>query len=112
MFKAYAFALACVAVMGSCLPKDHTGTCNAIDGATRVVVYGYSQRAGPAPDYVITDPDRIRQLIVFANARREVFRPSLYTMPVPTVNAGFYNKDEFVGSIGAGSTFFSLSCTN
>jgi hypothetical protein len=108
--KIYVLAFACMAVMGSCLPKDQTGTCNAIEGATRVDIYVSQLKT--TPDYVITSPERIRQLITFANERREVFRPSLYTMPVPTVNAVLYEKDEFVGSIGAGPNFFFRSGTN
>jgi len=112
MFKAYAFALACAALMSSCLPKNRAGTCNAIDSATRVVVHVSSQGAGTAPDYVITDQERIRQLIAFTNVRRAVSRPSLYTMPAGTVDATFYENAEFVGTIGAGANFFFLSCTN
>jgi hypothetical protein len=107
--KASILALACIAAMGSCLPKDRVGTCSAISDATRVMVHVYSLRDEPAPDYVITDPARIHQLIVFANGRREVSQPALYTMPSPLVNAGFYHGDEFVGSIGAGPTFFFRS---
>jgi len=112
MFKAYAFALACAALMSSCLPKNRAGTCNAIDSATRVVVHVSSHGTEPAPDYVITDQERIRQLIAFTNARRDVFQPAWTPIPAPTVDAVLYNKDEFVGAIGVGSDFFFLSCTN
>jgi hypothetical protein len=60
---------------------------------------------------VITDPERIHQLLVFANARRESFQPSLYTMPAPQQTAVFYNKSDFAGAIGAGPNFFFVSCS-
>jgi len=96
-------------VMGACRSTDHSGTCTPISGATRVVVHSWSQGTLTL-DYVITDAGRVHDLIAFTNARREVFKPSLYTMPAPETTATFYNGADFVGAIGAGSNFFFVSC--
>lgn len=95
-------------MLASCHLTERTETCPPIDRATRVEVFS----EGITPDRVITDQERIRQLIAFANARREVSRPSLYTMPAPQVSAIFYNGSDFVASIGAGRDFFFVSCSN
>lgn len=98
-------------VMGGCHPTEHSGTCAPIGGATRIVVHSWSQGT-PRVDYVITDPGRVHDLIAFANARRGASRPSLYTMPAPVTDAAFYDGTIFVGTIGAGSNFFFVSCQN
>lgn len=104
---------ACAAMLAGCQLADRLAerpvTCNGIAGATRVTVVIYSQGNS---EYVITDSDRIRQLTSFANARLDVARPSLYTMPAPQTNAIFYDKTDFLGSIGAGTNFFFVSCRN
>jgi len=97
--------------MGACHSTERSGTCVPISGATRVVVQSSSQGT-PRSDYVITDPVRVRDLIAFANARREVSKPSLSTMPAPQITAAFYNGTDFVGAIGARSNFFFVSCPN
>lgn len=63
-------------------------------------------------DYAITDPVRVRDLLAFANSRREASRPSLYTMPAPQITATFYDGASFVGAIGAGANFFFVSCSD
>jgi len=103
--------LASMVMLAGCVLAEHSQTCASIVDATRVVVTIESTGA-QSSEHVITDPQRIRQLIDFANTRRKVSRPSLYTMPAPRENAVFYNKDEFVASIGAGTKFFFVSCAN
>jgi hypothetical protein len=104
------FTLACfMIVMGACHSTEDSGACTPISGATRVVVHSWSQGT-PALDYVITDAGRVHDLIAFANARREVSRPSLYTMPAPQITGAFYHGTDFVSAIGAGSNFFFVSC--
>lgn len=98
----------CTIVMGACNSTETSGTCVPISGATRAVV----QSEGiPRSGYTIADPVHVRDLIAFANARREVSRPSLSTMPAPEITAVFYNGTDFVGAIGAGSNFFFVSCS-
>jgi hypothetical protein len=97
-----------MAVLAGCHLSERRETCASIDGATGVEVVSQ----GPTPDRVITDQERIRQLIAFANARREVSRPSLSTMPAPQESAIFYEGSDFVASIGAGQDFFFVSCAN
>jgi hypothetical protein len=111
MNKFSLFALACTIVMGACHSAERSGTCVPISSATRVVVQSSSQGT-PLSDYVITDPVRLHELIVFANVRREVSQPSLSTMPAPQVTAVFYNGTDFVGALGVGSNFFFVSCPN
>jgi len=107
----YFFALAYAAVLGGCHLTERSATCAPISGATRVVVQ-VSSHGTIRPDYAITDPDRIHQLIVFANARREASQPALYTMPAPQVTAVFYDKADFLGAIGTGPNFLFVSCPN
>src|SRR5579872_2518086 len=110
MHRLSLFTLACsMIVMGACHSTEHSGTCTPISGATRVVVQSWAQGTPPR-DYVVTDAGRVHDLIAFANSRREVFKPSLYTMPAPQITATFYNGTDFVGAIGAGSNFFFVSC--
>jgi hypothetical protein len=104
------FTLACAAVLSGCHSAQRSGKCVPIGAATRVVVRVSHQGDTPASDITITDPERIRQLTAFANARREGSQPSLYTMPAPQISAAFYDKDDFLGSIGAGANFFFASC--
>jgi hypothetical protein len=112
MHRLRLFAIACCTiVLGACHSTERSGTCVPISGATRAVVQSSSQRS-PRSDYVIIDPVRVRDLIAFANARREVSRPSLSTMPAPEITAVFYNGTDSVGAIGAGSNFFFVSCQN
>jgi hypothetical protein len=101
----------CAIVMSACHSPERSGTCVAISGATRAVVRS-SSRESPRSEYAIMDQVRVRDLIVFANERREVSRPSLSTMPAPEVTAVFYNGNDSVGAIGAGSNFFFVSCSN
>jgi len=110
--KVYPLTLAFASVLGGCHSAERSGTCVPIGGVTRVVVQVSSQGTIPTSDYVITDPERIHQLIAFANARREGSQPSLYTMPAPQLTAAFYDKADFLGAIGAGSNFFFVSCLN
>lgn len=95
-------------MLAGCPLTEHTQTCAPINHATRVEVFS----EGTIPDRVITDPEIIRQLSAFANARRDVSQPSLYTMPTPLVSAIFYNGSDLVASIGAGQDFFFVSCVD
>ena len=112
MRTVYFFALAYLAVLGGCHSTERSGTCVPLSGATRVLVKVSPQGTIPTSDYVITDTERIHQLIAFANARREGSQPSLYTMPAAKVTAAFYDKGNFLGAIGAGPNFFFVSCPN
>jgi hypothetical protein len=105
------FVLSLVIMSCGCSPAERPGTCAPISNVTRVVVQGDFQGTIPAPEYVITDPRRIHQLIAFANARRQVSQPSLYTMPAPRVTAIFYDKADFVSAIGSGTDFFFVNCS-
>jgi hypothetical protein len=98
-----------IALMG-CHPGERLGTCAPVQGATRVVIHVAQDGNAQRTDRIVTDPEQIRQLIVFANARREVFQPQLYTMPAPRITATFYENAEFLGSIGEGPNFLSMSC--
>jgi hypothetical protein len=75
-----------------------------------VVVQG-SLQGTPFSDRIITDPERIRHLVAFANARRGSSQP-LDTIPAPRVSATFYDGADYLGSIGAGPNFFFVSCPN
>jgi hypothetical protein len=70
-----------------------------------------TDESGPkrTSDRVITDPDQLRRLVAFANARRQCSTPTTYTMPAPQTNAIFYGYSNFIGSIGAGPNFFIVS---
>jgi hypothetical protein len=112
MRKVYFWSLAIVilaslGILGGYYFGERRGICAPIGLATRVVVYSQNKTA---PDRVITDPERIRQLTTFANARRKCWQPTTYTMPAPQITAAFYNKDAFLSEIGAGSNFFSVAC--
>jgi hypothetical protein len=111
MRKIYFFVLAIVimAVLGGYHFLERSGTCVPIGFATRVVISSPNQTAS---DRVITDPERIRQLTAFANARRKCQQPTTYTMPAPRITATFYNKEEFLSAIGAGPNFFFVACPN
>jgi hypothetical protein len=106
------FVLAFVAVAGGCHPVDPTVTCAPIRNVTRVEIRFDSLGKMPPSSYAITDPGQIHQVIAFANERREVSRPSLITMPAPSVTAVFSDKADFVAAIGSGSDFFFVSCSN
>ena len=98
-----------VALIG-CHPGERLGTCAPVQGATRVVIHVAQDGNAQRTDRIVTDPEQIRQLIVFANARRDVFQPQLYTMPAPRITATFYENAECVGSVGEGPNFFFVSC--
>jgi hypothetical protein len=105
------FILACVMVMGGCHSTERSGACAPVSTVTRVIVRIASHEGVPNSEYVITDPERVRQLIAFANERRRVSQPSLYTMPAPVLTAAFYDQADFLGAIGAGPNFFFVSCS-
>ena len=89
-------------VVVGCHVADRSGACAPIQGVTRIVIHP-GQRE---PDRVVTDPDRILQLVAFANAHRKVAQPRFYTMPAPTKTVTFYKGDKFVCSPGEGTNFF------
>jgi hypothetical protein len=90
--------------MSACHQSELSGTCAPISSATRVEV-----RAGHF-DYVISDPVRVRDLVAFANGRREASQSVLYTPPAPQTTAAFYEGNHFLGAFGVGSDFFFVSC--
>jgi hypothetical protein len=98
-----------IALIG-CHTGERLGTCAPVQGATRVVIDVAQDGNAQRTDRIVTDPKQIRQLIVFANARRDVFQPELYTMPAPRITATFYENAEFGGSIGAGLNSLFVSC--
>ena len=106
------FALVYAAASSGCHSAERSGTCAPISGATRVLIRVSAQGPIPTSDYVITDSERIHQLIAFANARRDGSQPSLYTMPAAKATAAFYDEADFLGAIGAGPNFFFVSCPN
>ena len=93
-----------------CRSIERSQTCPPIEGVTRITLSG-STPTGPIPDRVITAPERIRQIVAFANARRDCKQP-LDTMPAPRLTASFYEKEKLRGSFGVGSNFFFVSCSN
>jgi hypothetical protein len=97
-------AVAFVAVLSGCHLAERSGTCAPIQDVTKAVIHD-----GRGEDRLLTDPQQIRRLMVFANARREVSQPRLYTMPAPRTTATFYRNADFVGSIGEGTNFFFVS---
>src|SRR4051812_28339723 len=90
-------AVAFVAGLRGCHLGERPGTGAPIQDVTSVVV-----RDGHGEDHLLTDPERIRRLIAFATARRDVYQPGLYTMPAPRRTVSFYRKAGFVASIGEG----------
>ncbi len=82
-------------------------TCKPIDHATRVIVSGLE----PAySDYSITDPDRIRKILAFTNARPEGSNARYATPVQAPISAAIYDGSNFVGAFGVGSNFFTLIC--
>ncbi|MGD1097159.1 MAG: hypothetical protein ABSB35_34875 [Bryobacteraceae bacterium] len=113
MRRIHVSALAVAAVLAGCHSSERSGACVPIGAATRVVVHVSLPRGTEIlSDRIVTDPERIRELTGFANARREASRPQLYTMPAPQMTAAFYDKADFLGSIGTGPNFFFVSCPN
>jgi hypothetical protein len=104
------FALTLGLFLVGCRSLERSQTCSAIEGVTRVTI-SRATPAGPVSDLVITDPERIRQLVAFANAYRDCKRP-WDTMPAPRLTASFYEKENFKGAIGVGTNFFYVSCPN
>lgn len=105
--------LALAASLGACrYPVDQPGVCAPISGATHAVVRIYHQGSTSTSEYAITDSKRIDKLVAFANARRAVSRPALYTMPFPPLDVAFYHNAVFLGSFGSGTNFFFASCEN
>jgi len=97
-------AMATLLLPGGCKGSQ---TCGSISGATRVVVHDSSARGN---DRVLTDGEQIRLLTSFANARRACEKP-LTTMPATRLSVTFYDKDEYLGSIGSGLTnSFLVGC--
>jgi hypothetical protein len=105
--KIFVFVSVITALLCGC---ERTVNCPQIGTITRVVVHDYSKGAGTASDRTITDPEQIRNLVTFTNARRRVAQPTTYTMPMPRITATFYNNADYVGAIGAGPNFFFVSC--
>ena len=112
MSKLALFVVCSLTVTIGCHSGDHSGACAPIGKVTRVEVRISPHGTASPSDYSIDNTERIHHLIEFANARREVFQPSLYTMPAPEVTAGFYDQRNFVGAIGAGSNFLFVSCAS
>jgi hypothetical protein len=83
--------------------------CPQIVGVNRVVISVWSS-PGIQKDVEVTDPDRIRNLVDFANARRKCSRPQTYTMPSGSVSVTFYRGVTAESAIGAGANFFDIGC--
>ena len=108
-----AFAIAAVLVgVAVLIPYllEGSATCPPIGIATRVIISTTGTIA--APDRAVTDPERIRQLTAFANARRKCSWSGLDVPASPRTEAVFYDKDDFLGAIGSGSNFFSVRCSS
>jgi hypothetical protein len=88
------------------------GVCPPIADATRAQVRVFTSKDLRNIEYSISSPEGIKRLLNFANARREVSKSNLATMPVPTMNAALYEGNNFVGSIGTGSNFVFVGCMN
>jgi hypothetical protein len=106
VFKSIFSIVTLAAALVGCHSVHSSDSCKPIHSATRVEVHGNGQQAVS----VITDKDQIQPLVAFADARRQCSTPTTYTIPAPQENAIFYDHSDFVGSIGAGSNFFSVSC--
>jgi hypothetical protein len=109
MRKSIYVVLMCTGLATAChrSPAEKYGTCAPIARASSAQVTGLG-----ATEYVINDPEQIRKLLAFANARSEVSQPTLSTMPAHNVSVTFFVANGFASSIGAGSNFFFVSCTN
>jgi hypothetical protein len=90
---------------------DQPVHCPQIAGVTRVVI-GVWSSAGIQSDVEVTDPDRIRQLVDFANTRRNCSRPTTYTMPAGRTSVTFYRGATAESAIAAGPNFFVVGCGN
>jgi hypothetical protein len=75
-----------------------------LDGVTRVDVRvrlnGHDTTVAS-----IADPDSIRRIVAFVNARRDGWERPWYGIPVPIVVANFYRGSEFMGHVGSGASF-------
>jgi hypothetical protein len=98
------FALAFTTVLTGCRWLERSQTCPPIGAVTRMVV-----TQGTSQDHVFTEPERLRPLIAFANARRKSSQP-WDTMPAPQITAMLYDNADYVCPIGAGSNFLFVSC--
>jgi len=54
----------------------------------------------------ISDPKKVSQIIAFVDARRANWKTPWYGIPVPKVEAEFFDGQRFKGSFGAGENFF------
>jgi hypothetical protein len=86
--------LICTGLATAChrSPAEKYGTCASIARASSAHVTGLG-----ATKYFINDPEQIRKLLAFANARREVSQPILSTMPAPNINVTFFVANGFAG---------------
>lgn len=61
------------------------------------------------PDHVITESSRLRELISFANAHREIRHP-FGTVPSGNRMAKLYDGERLVMVIGSGGDFLYVNC--
>lgn len=108
----YISLFAIVLVLGAYHLSDRSRTCASINAATQVVVHFTADGTRATSDIIITDPERIHQLIAFVNARRRVSQPQTYTMPSPQITATFYEKGRFVVMMGCGQNYLSVACAH
>jgi hypothetical protein len=99
-----------IATVGVCLAGIAAGCARSVpaypplDGVTRVEV---QVRVSGRDTVVanIVDPDSVRRITTFLNARRAGWERPWYGIPVPIVVANFYRGGEFMGHVGSGSSF-------
>jgi hypothetical protein len=60
----------------------------------------------------ISDPEQIRQLVAFVNARRTGWGDRFDGVPVPERVVNFYDGKEFRGHFGWGRDFFEMQRDN
>ena len=53
----------------------------------------------------IVDPDSVRRIAAFVNARRDGWERPWYGVPVAVVVADFYRGKDFMGHVGSGASF-------
>jgi hypothetical protein len=83
---------------GPPLPQLHNFT-----GANRVVIIGLDHRDTLG---ILRDPNAVRALVQFVDARNSDWEIPWAGVPIPQVQAEFYDTTGFRGSFGGGPGFF------
>lgn len=68
---------------------------------TRIVVRHHSKEV-----QTINNPQALRRIVDFMNLQLKGWEVPWYGVPVPAWDVGIYSRDIFLGSFGAGETFF------